>query len=87
MAKTKAKERETPTIIDDSILAGILIAKKHKIIPGIDEKKHVHYSVYGNVEKSLREIYSNDNIGCLDVYNAIKQARTMIWALRSGGQR
>ena len=86
MAKTKTQEKEIPTIIDDSILAGILIAKKHKTIPGIDETKHVHYAVYGDVEKSLKEIYSNDTIGCLDVYNSVKQARSMIFALK-GGQR
>ncbi len=80
-------QSDAPTVIDDSILTGIFIAKKHRVIPGSDEKKHVYYSVYGDVEKSLREIYNNENIGCLDVYNGIKQARAMIWALKSGGQR
>ena len=86
MAKTKTQEKELPTIIDDSILVGILIAKKHKTLPAIDDKKRVHYEVYGDVEKSLKEIYNNDTIGCLDVYNSVKQARSMIFALK-GGQR
>lgn len=82
---SKIKEEGNPTIIEDATIVGIFIAKKHKVIPGIDERKHVHYAVYGDVERSLQEIYNNAPIGSLDVLNGIKSARQMIYMMRAGG--
>jgi len=82
-----AKEEGDPTIIEDATIVGIFIAKEHKVIPGIDERKHVHFNVYGDVERSLREIYSNTPIGSMDVLNGIKLARQMIYMLRAGGAK
>ena len=78
-----SEEKVHPTLIDEATLAGIFIAKDHKVIPEVDERKHVSYAVYGDVEKSLREIYNNAPIGSLDVLNGVKAARAMIYALRS----
>jgi len=84
MAKTKTQEKEIPTIIDDSILAGLLKAFQHEVIPHNDERNYTHYSVYGDVKKSLQEIYTNKPIGSLDVLNSIKACRSMIYNLREG---
>ena len=83
----KIKEEGDPTIIEDATTTGIFIAKQHKVIPVIDEKKHVHYKVYGDVKRSLQEIYNNAPIGSLDVLNGIKAARQMIYMLRAGGTK
>ena len=86
MEKSMAKnqEQDEPFITEDSILTGILIAKKHKVVPQPDAHQRVHYDIYGDVKKSLKEIYENSPIGSLDVLNGIKSARTMIFTLRRG---
>jgi hypothetical protein len=81
----ESKDKRPPTLIDEATLAGIFIAKHHKVIPQIDEHNHVRYAVYGDVEKSLQEIYSNAPVGTLDALNGVKTARAMIYALRKGG--
>jgi hypothetical protein len=65
----KKKPPEEPTIVDDSIIAGLLIAKKIKIVPFPAENKRVRYAAYGNVGKALREIYENQPCGSLDMLN------------------
>ncbi len=83
----KKQEQDEPFITEDSTLTGILIAKKHKVIPQPDARQRVHYYIYGDIEKSLKEIYENSSIGSLDVLNGIKSARTMIFTLRRGMER
>ena len=80
----KKHEQDEPFITEDSTITGIFIAKKHKVIPRLDASQRVHYCVYGDVKKSLQEIYENFPIGSLDVLNGIKSARTMIFTLRRG---
>ncbi|MDH4232643.1 MAG: hypothetical protein OEW04_11525 [Nitrospirota bacterium] len=80
----KKIEQEEPLIIEDSILAGILIAKGHKVLPELDVQQRVQYCVYGDVKKSLKEIYDNSLIGSLSALTGIKSARQMIFTLRRG---
>jgi hypothetical protein len=87
MTQIKKQGKSDPITIEDSIIAGILLAKNHKITPYLDEKKRVHYAVSGDVEKSLKEIYLNMPVGSLDVLNSIKTTRSMIFNLKAGGQR
>lgn len=89
MIKIKTPEKEEPKqdepfITEDSTLTGIFIAKKHKVIPQPNLHQRVQYCIYGDVRKSLNEIYENSPIGALDVLNGIKSARTMIFTLRRG---
>jgi hypothetical protein len=85
MAKKKTSEREEPFITEDSTLAGIFITDKNlKVVPSIDERKRVYYAVYGDVERCLQDIYNNKKIGALEVLNAIKAARSMLWNLKGG---
>jgi len=81
-----AKEMQKPTFLEDSIIAGILLAKGHKITPVVKDHR-VFYVVEGDVEKSLTEIYTNQLIGCLDVLRSIKTTRSMIFNLKAGVQR
>ena len=53
----KKQEQDEPFITEDSTLIGIFIAKDHKVIPQPDSRQRVHYCVYGDVKKSLQEIY------------------------------
>ena len=79
------QEQDEPSLItEESILTGILIAKDHKVIPQPDAHQRVQYCIYGDVKKSLKEIYENSPIGSLDVLNGIKCARSMIFTLRRG---
>lgn len=84
---SKKQEHDKPFITEDSTLTGILIAKSHKVIPQRDLRQRVQYFIYGDVKKSLREIYENFPIGSLDVLNGIKSARAMIFTLRHDGVR
>jgi hypothetical protein len=79
-------EEAPPFISEDPSLTGILIAKGHKVIPEPDARQRVHYCIYGDVQKSLKEIYENRPIGAVDVLNGIKAARTMLWTFRQGGR-
>lgn len=79
----KAKES---TVIKDAILAGILKAFKHKITPCPEGSRTV-YHVEGDIEKTLKLIYSNAPIGSLDALEGIKSTRHMIWAMREGQGR
>lgn len=87
MARTKTKEKDIiPTIIKDSTIAGLLIAKDIKVVPFPDENKRVHYAAYGDVAKALQEIYENQPCGSLDMLNGVKSARGMIWNLKGGAR-
>jgi hypothetical protein len=79
---TKKHEHDDPFITEDSILVGIFIAKDHKVIPQPDAKNRVQYCIFGDIKKSLTEIYENTPIGTLDVLSGIKAARAMIFTLR-----
>jgi hypothetical protein len=79
---TTEQEDVSPFITEDSTISGILIAKDHKVIPKTDERRRVQYYIYGDVKKSLQEIYENAPVGSLDVLNGIKSARAMIFTLR-----
>lgn len=81
---TKKHEQDEPFITEDSVLAGICIAKDHKVIPQADAIQRIKYCIYGDVKKSLQEIYDNSPIGSLSVLNGIKSARSMIFTLRRG---
>ncbi len=73
-----------PFITEDSTLTGLFIAKEHKVLPQQNSRQRVQYCVYGDVRKSLEEIYQNLPIGALDVLNGIKSARAMIFTLKGG---
>lgn len=92
MTKNKTPEAPTfiedppPTIVTDSIIAGLLIPNPDvKIIPFPDSKGRVSFKVYGDVQKALQEIYENRPIGSKDALDGIKSARGMIWNLKQGG--
>ena len=92
MSKEKAAAEYKPTRFEDSIIVGILGAIKdnevprHKIVPIPDDQRHVTYDVYGDVERSLQEIYQNKLfVSALDAINGIKATRQMIFTLRRGG--
>lgn len=79
------KSKEPTTIFEDSIFAGTLLAKGHKVIPVRNPDGKIVYSIEGDVEKSVQEIFANCPLGALDVLRAIKLTRSMIFNLRSGG--
>lgn len=75
---------ETPTTLADATIAGLLLAKKIKVVPFLDGNKRIQFAAYGNVERALKEIYENQPCGSLDMLNGIKSARGMIWNLKGG---
>lgn len=76
------------TTIEDSIVAGILLAKGCLVTPKIDsEKNKVVYEIEGDTEEALSEIYSNQPIGALDVLRAIKLTRSAIFNFNLRRQR
>ena len=83
--KVEEEKREDPTIFQDSIITGLLHSLDHEVTPFKDQNGQVNYKVFGNVAKTIEEIYSNCPIGLLDVIRAIKLTRSMIFNLR--GQR
>jgi len=78
------EDKDKPTTFEDAIIVGILKAKKHKVVPTRDERKRISFAVYGDVEKSLQEIYENVPVGALDALTAIKETRSMIFTLLRG---
>lgn len=77
------KEPTKTHTVEDSIIAGILLAKECSVTPKIDsEKNKVVYEIRGNVEKALDEIYTNCPVGSLDVLRGIKFTRSAIFNLR-----
>lgn len=80
----KKAEEEKSTVLEESSIVGVLIAKNHKVIPFKKSDGRVAYKIYGDTEKSLQEIYNNDPIGSLDVIRSIKLARSMIFAMKGG---
>jgi hypothetical protein len=78
----KEKKVEEPAIFEDAIITGILLSKGHKVTPFKKSDGRVIYSVEGDIEKTMHEIYSNCPIGALDVLRSIKLTRSMIFNLR-----
>ena len=79
----KVSEQEPTTVIKDSITAGILKAFGIDISPQ-RENDRVIYQAKGDVQGTLKKIYSNQPIGSRDVLESIKATRSMIWVLREG---
>lgn len=87
MVKEAEEENREPAIFEDSIIVGLLHAKEHVITPYASPGKKVNFRVFGDVEKSLQEIYSNFPIGSLDVLRSIKLIRSMIFNFNLRGSR
>lgn len=81
--KHEKEPTHEPTVIDDSIIAGLLLAKGHQVIPDKDSKGRVVYRVSGDVSRTMSEIYANSEIGLMDVLRSIKTARSMIFEMRN----
>ena len=82
MKGIEAEKKEEPALFQDSVITGILHALGHQIIPVKNQNGQVNYKVFGNVEKTIEEIYSNRPVGALDVMRSIKLTRSMIFNLR-----
>lgn len=80
-----AEKNKEPAVFEDSIIAGILHARGHTVIPYVNPDGKVIFKISGDVEKSLQEIYANRPIGSLDVVRSIKLTRSMIFNLRTKG--
>jgi hypothetical protein len=78
----EAEKSKKPAIFEDSIIAGILLAKGHTVTPFNTLNNRIGYHVEGDVEKSLQEIYANCPIGSLDVMRSVKLTRSMIFNLK-----
>ncbi len=81
-----AKNKES-AIFEDSIIAGVLHAKGHSVKPLKQSNNKVVFYVAGDIEKSIKEIYDNCQIGALDIMRSIKLIRSMVFYLRYGGQK
>jgi hypothetical protein len=72
------------TIIDDSILAGIVdVFSECKVIPQQAQSGRTCYRIEGNYDAVLQKIYSNQLVGSLDVLKAIKATRQAIFSFRT----
>lgn len=78
----EAEKNKKPTIFEDSVISGILHARGHTVIPYVNPDNKVSFKIFGDVEKSLQDIYANRPIGSLDVMRSIKLTRSMIFNLR-----
>jgi hypothetical protein len=78
----EAEKSKEPTVFEDSIITGLLLAKGHSVNPVRNSDGRIVYRVEGNVERSIQEIYSNCLVGALDVMRSIKLTRSMIFNLR-----
>ena len=83
MAKEDEKEDgKEPVIFEDSIIAGILLALDHRVVPFRKPDSKIIFKVYGDVEASINKVYSNCPVGLLDVMRSIKLTRSMIFNMR-----
>lgn len=82
----RGKSKE-PAIFEDSIIAGILHAKGHTVTPYVNPDNKVSFKIFGDVEKSLQDIYANRPLGSLDVMRSIKLTRSMIFNLRGSNKQ
>ncbi|MBF0541241.1 MAG: hypothetical protein HQK91_07310 [Nitrospirae bacterium] len=86
MYKDKSHETQ-PTVFEDAIIAGVLLAKGHQVIPQINNNKRIKFQVSGDVNISIAEIYSNTTIGSLDVIKGIKATLGMIFNLKASSNK
>jgi len=71
---------------EDAILVGILKAMGCAYAPQRDPSTgRVIFEVTGDVEQSLKKIYSNESVPALDVLQSIKNARQAIFSLKGNG--
>ena len=72
------------TVIDDSILAGIVdVFPECNVIPQRRNDGRTCYRIEGDYDAVLQKIYSNKLVGSLDVLKAIKAARQAIFSFRN----
>ncbi|MBF0542305.1 MAG: hypothetical protein HQK91_12750 [Nitrospirae bacterium] len=80
-------DKGNQSVFEDAIIAGVLLAKGHQVIPQINNNKRIEFQVSGDVNKSIAEIYSNTPIGSLDVIKGIKATRGMIFNLKASNDK
>jgi hypothetical protein len=80
----KSKE---PTIFEDSIIAGLLLTKGHRVNPIKNPDGRIVYEIEGDTNKTIQDIYTNCPVGALDVMRSIKLTRSMIFNLKAGAGR
>ena len=83
MAKSNVSTQNPPfSIIEDSILAGIVEAfNLCKVIPQSSHGRTV-YRIEGPVDEVLEKIYRNEPVGALDALKSIKSARQAIFTMK-----
>jgi hypothetical protein len=89
MGRKKSMTNTTnSTIIDDSILAGIVdVFPECKVIPQQGNNGRTCYRIEGDYDAVLQKIYSNKLVGSLDVLKAIKAARQAIFSFRTNQEK
>jgi hypothetical protein len=76
------------TIIDDSILAGIVDTfPECRVTPQQAKSGRTCYRIEGDYDGVLQKIYSNKLVGCLDVLKSIKAARQAIFSFRTNQEK
>lgn len=75
------------TRIEDWFLAGYLaLSPGIEVIPS-SENGRVIFSVRGNTETPLKELYENKPVPILDLMKSVRACRTSIFVLRGQGHK